>query len=410
VPSPTPCLTEDDARAFVRAHDCTPCAEALAGVEVEWLVHDPTEPTRPVSLDEIRTAAGDPSSYVGRLTFEPGGQIEISSRPHSDVATALVETAADVALLSDHTAHHGLRLTGYGLDPWRPPVRVLNLPRYAAMELYLRHTADPDGAMAGPTMMCSTASIQVNVALGRDAAEVHRRWRLVHRLGPILAAAFANSPLGIDGPTGFRSSRLATWAVIDPSRTAAVERDAPPSLSWPAYAMAARVMLIRHGPNEYVAQTEPMTFAEWIAGGHALGHPTVDDLEYHLTTLFPPVRPRGWLELRMFDALPSPWWQVPALVVTALLDDAAQDAPLTEATAGTDGRWQDAAAHALCHPDFASAASRCFELAVGALRGSGRAAEADLVAAYAAGYTDAGRTPADDTLDAWAAPANGGRQ
>ena len=49
----------------------------------------------------------------------------------------------------------------------------------------------------------------------------------------------------------------------------------------------------------------PLTFAEWIEDGHELGWPTLDDLDYHLTTLFPPVRPRGWLELRMIDALPD---------------------------------------------------------------------------------------------------------
>ena len=47
-----------------------------------------------------------------------------------------------------------------------------------------------------------------------------------------------------------------------------------------------------------------------VADGHQLGYPTVDDLAYHLATLFPPVRPKGWLELRMIDAVPDPRWQV----------------------------------------------------------------------------------------------------
>ena len=59
----------------------------------------------------------------------------------------------------------------------------------------------------------------------------------------------------------------------------------------------------------------PLTFTRWILDGHALGYPTIDDLDYHLTTLFPPVRPRGWLEIRYLDALPAPWWRVAATIV-----------------------------------------------------------------------------------------------
>ena len=124
-------------------------------------------------------------------------------------------------------------------------------------------------------------------------------------------------------PTGWRSTRLAVWQPIDPRRTrsaAALRRRRRVGVD--------RVRARRSGDDDprpttttVSPSTRPMPFARWIHDGHELGWPTLDDLEYHLTTLFPPVRPRGWLELRMIDALPDEWWPVAVAVTTALLDD-----------------------------------------------------------------------------------------
>ena len=81
------------------------------------------------------------------------------------------------------------------------------------MESYFDASGD-----AGRTMMRSTAAIQVNLDLG-PPDEIDARWRLTHALGPVLAASFANSPFADGGPTGWRSTRLAVWHEIDPTRT-----------------------------------------------------------------------------------------------------------------------------------------------------------------------------------------------
>ena len=81
-------------------------------------------------------------------------------------------------------------------------------------------------------------------------------------------------------------------------------------------------MFVRADEHRCVVPARPLPFARWIHEGHELGWPTLDDFAYHLTTLFPPVRPRGWLELRVVDALPDAWWPVAVAVTTALLDDA----------------------------------------------------------------------------------------
>ena len=133
---------------------------------------------------------------------------------------------------------------------------------------------------------------------------------------------------------------------MDPSRTGPVQRPDPrprrlgsapdPVEEWLRYALDARVMMIRATPDRFVPIDGPLgsgqlTFAAWMQRGHELGWPTLDDFEYHLTTLFPPVRPRGWLELRMIDALPDPWWRVAAAVTTALLEDGDAGAAALEA-------------------------------------------------------------------------------
>src|SRR3954451_11729994 len=166
----------------------------------------------------------------------------------------------------------------------------------------------------------------------------------------MLVSAFANSPVNDSHTTGWKSARLATWWGIDPSRTAPVGVAAGVA-SWAAYALGARVMFIRESPSSYRPLAKPLSFVRWLLDGHELASPTMDDLDYHLTTLFPPVRPRGWLEIRYLDALPSPWWRVAATVVATLLRDDEAGAAAFRATEGTEELWLDAARWGLEHPD-----------------------------------------------------------
>ncbi|HLF41586.1 MAG TPA: glutamate-cysteine ligase family protein, partial [Acidimicrobiia bacterium] len=183
---------------------------------------------------------------------------------------------------------------------------------------------------------------------------------------------------------------------------ARAEADEDPAATWARYALGARVMLVRHDPERFEPVLHPLTFGQWAAGGRDGRFPTLDDLEYHLTTLFPPVRLRGWLELRMIDALPDPWWQVPVAVAVALLGDTGVAAEAQRATAPVAGLWRLAARHGLAHPALHEAAWRCFALALEALAGSRDADLVPVVAAYRDRFVAPGRCPADDSLDAWA--------
>jgi glutamate--cysteine ligase len=397
VPSVRRSLTGHDVRQLVDEQCFAPSPSGRVGVEVEWLAVCFADQDRPVP-PELVGEAGAELPAGSRLTFEPGGQVELSSPPLRGIGPACAAIAADAAALTDALADRGIGLVGLGLDPGPPRARCIDAPRYEAMEAYF----DAQCA-AGRTMMRSTAAVQVNVDLGPTPDDAERRWRRAHDAGPLLAAAFANSPLAGGGPSGWRSRRLSIWTEVDECRTAAVDAgERNPARAWTDYALAARVMLIRRDESRFVPILDSLTLADWIARGHQLGFPTLDDVSYHFTTLFPPVRPRGWLELRMIDSLPDPWWRAAVAVATTLVcDDTAADvaAPAIEATRG---RWLDAARHGLGHPELAAAAKVAFDAALQAMVRLGTDATTVLaVEAFVDRYVARARCPADDRLEAW---------
>jgi glutamate--cysteine ligase len=367
------------------------------GVELEWLTSQGCRDRR-LSIREA-TALIDQLSPLprgSRLTLEPGGQLEVSTAPFRSVDDVCDAATDDLAVLDRACDDRDVELIALGADPIRPPERVAVAARYQAMEHYFDRLG-----RAGRTMMCNTAAIQVNVGLG-SPDQVERRWRMANRLGPVLIACFANSPFAGGLPSGWQSSRLRAWWALDPSRSAPVRCDANPVEAWRDYALDARVMLLHLDDERCVPVLEPMTFGDWLTAGHEMGWPDTTDLDYHLTTLFPPVRPKGWLELRMFDALPSPLWQVAVAVTGALLTDPSLDEALDEALAGTDDLWIDAAQLGLAHPALARAAVAVFDIALSALRASDvDPSRIALVEVFADRWVRRGRSPADDLLDAW---------
>ena len=394
-----------------------------AGVELEWLVRDARNPGLPVPAKRITDAVADfavvpglPTSYKpgnlpsgATLTTEPGGQLEISSQPADSLNDLVDATLADLTALRAAAAATGLELAGFGLDPLRPPRRLLTLPRYAAMEAFFDR-----GGPWGRRMMCGTASVQVCLDAGDesdDASGYRRRWELVHAIGPVLVAAFANSPLRVGRPTGWRSSRQQVWSHMDPGRTRSPKIGPDPRQAWARYALDAQVMCVREEGSADWSAPPGLTFRDWVRGGapnaRALRRPTVGDLNYHLSTLFPPVRPHGHLELRMIDAQPGDGWIVPLAVASVLLDDArASDIAMAVgerlwAGQSSDGigLWRRAARQGPADPDIARASRECFEAAVAALsRQSASAQVRSAVAAFTERYVSRDRCPADDQL------------
>ncbi|HSO95993.1 MAG TPA: ergothioneine biosynthesis glutamate--cysteine ligase EgtA [Acidimicrobiia bacterium] len=401
MPSPEPVLTELEAHRAVADAARGPAAPASngthrVGVELEWLAGRLDDPSRPVPFDALQaaTASLEPLSGGSRISFEPGGQVELSS-PALDGLAACTSIGRDTATLRAALEPAGIGLTAVGLDPSGERDRVVRNARYDAMEAFF----DADGD-AGRTMMRSTAAVQVNLDYGPDG-ERERRWQLAHDVGPVLAAAFANSPWSRGEPTGWRSARLAVWFGIDPGRSAPVPRTGACPDAWATYALDARVMMVRRSTDEHVPVLDDLGFRTWITDGHPLGWPTRDDLDYHLTTLFPPVRPRGWLELRMIDALPDPWWRAAVAVSDAVITDPELDAAVRAASGPVSSLWREAAHDGLSHPALGRAARGCFHAARDVLssRGADRAT-IDATEEFIDRYVDRSRCPADDRLGA----------
>ncbi len=406
MPSPRPILTHQTVTTYVADHVFGTAsrgeiddhvARHSVGIELEWLTSYRCADQR-VTLAQIEALFADLGALPGgsRLTLEPGGQIELSSARGDTLDQALTAMGTDLFVLDRACAQRRIELIALGADPTREPARILEAPRYEAMEEFFDH----DGP-AGRAMMCNTASIQLNIGLGPESA-MAARWRLAHAISPTLIACFANSPFAGGMPSGWQSTRLRSWWTLDPSRAAPPDLVADPIAAWVDYALDARVMFIAHD-DAYLPVTTGLTFRQWLHDGHELGSPTLDDFAYHLTTLFPPVRPRGWFELRVFDALPTPFWQVAAAVTHALLVDPEAAAAALSVVAGTEDLWVDAAQLGLGHPALGHTAIGLFEIALAALdrRSPDDEAVTDVVANYFDRWVARGRTPADDRLAAW---------
>lgn len=383
------------------------------GVELEFLVFDRANPAGHVPLERTRRALPARLPGGSRVTFEPGGQLELSG-PAGPLLDTVTRLTADVTAVRDGLRAAGLALGGVGLDPVRVPRRQLVLPRYEAMAEFL-------GVPYGPLMMCCTASIQVNLDLGERPGD---RWERAHALGPVLLAAFANSPLSGGRPHGWMSGRQDVWTNLDPTRTRPVPATGDPAADWAEYLLDARLMLVREDTESYRPVRDGSTFRDWLAGGRAADggpgtrRPTAEDLAYHATTLFPPVRPRGWLEIRYLDAQHPDTWPVCVAVTHALVvDDRAGDAamaavearrptppgtqrpgtqrPGTQRPGTQQHEWDTAARCGLEDPRLRGAAEACFRAALEALPrlGASPALVAE-VAAFADRHVTTGRSPA----------------
>lgn len=350
------------ARALVADQALRPAATGPVGLELEAHLVDRAAPAARVPWRRVTAAVGalPPLGGGSRVTLEPGGQVELSGPPAPDVATAVAGLRADLAAVRSSLAAVGLALAPVGADPCRPADRVNPGSRYVAME---GHFDAMGHRAAGMTMMTSTAALQVNVEAGPRPGWA-ARLRLVQALGPVLVAVSACSPLLAGTETGWRSSRQRTWTQLDPGRCRPLPGGPDPADEWAAFALAAPVMLVRGPAGDAVPVRSRTSFASWVGGaGPADRRPTVADLEYHLTTLFPPVRLRGYLELRYLDAVPEPWWPALSAVAGTLVDDPVAADAAAAATEPVADHWEQAARAGLADRELHTAAVACLEVA-----------------------------------------------
>ena len=299
-------LTEEDAEAHVHGICFKTGPPHRVGVELEWLVRDTRDPALRVPAERIFSAVADltapavlpcpaalPSGSM--LTTEPGGQLELSSAPADSLGECVTAVRREMTTLRETVGRAGLTLQGYGYDPVRRPIRVLDLPRYAAMEEFFDRTGP-----WGREMMGNTASVQVCLDAGQETTVkggYRWRWRLAHHIGPVLVAAFANSPLRQGRPSGWRSTRQQVWAHLDPGRTLPPPDDGDPRDAYATYALDAELMLIRRDGGPSWVAPRGLTFRGWLRGELGSERPA-DDRRSHLSPVHAvpagaPARPSG---------------------------------------------------------------------------------------------------------------------
>jgi glutamate--cysteine ligase len=324
----------------------------------------------------------------GRLSFEPGGQLEYSSPPCRSPSALLALLRAVVLPLRAAAANDGIELLAVGIDPLNSaefaPL-LLHSKRYARMAEYLERIGP-----AGARMMRQTAALQISLDLDD---EPWLRWSVLNAATSYVTAIFANSPLYQGSPTGFQSTRAQVWRALDPARTGLPWDDRDPVGAYLDFALRAPAILLPR------LQGEHRPFGDWLP--HA--RPTMAEWREHLSTLFPEVRPRGHLELRSCDAVPPRWFAAPiALAVGITYDSRALRAAADLLGRPDLGLLDRAGRLGLGDPAIRRTAVDLAEIAMAGCQALGPAyfhpSDLEQARCFFDQYTRQGRSPADDLV------------
>jgi glutamate--cysteine ligase len=263
----------------------------------------------------------------GAISLEPAGQLELSGAPLDNLHETCAETGRHLTQAKAIGERLGLGFLGLGMwpDKTRAELPIMPKGRYAIM---LNHM--PRVGTMGLDMMLRTCTIQVNLDYSSEA-RMAKMFRVSLALQPLATALFANSPFTEGKPNGYLSYRSHIWSDTDPARTGMLpfvfedgfgyERYADYALDVPMY------FVFRDG--KYI-DAAGLSFRDFLKGKLAAlpGElPTIADWNDHLSTAFPEVRMKSFLEMRGADG--GPWNRIcalPAFWVGLLYDDGALDA------------------------------------------------------------------------------------
>lgn len=265
----------------------------LKGIEARTGWHPFFDRGNPIGLRNL--------GAVGGISLEPGGQFELSGAPQLTIHDAAAELDAhleDCRVIGGPLNIHFLSL---GVTPLWSVAEIAAMPksRYGIMTKYMQEVGT-----LGTSMMYRSATVQANLDFS-DEADMVKKLRVSVALQPIITALFANSPF-IDGkPSGYLSFRSHIWLDTDRARTGMLPFAFEPGFGFDRYAEYAldvpMYFVIRKG--EYI-NVAGESFRAFMAGKlpQLPGElPTVKDWENHLSTLFPEVRLKQFLEQRGAD-------------------------------------------------------------------------------------------------------------
>ncbi|WP_374275917.1 glutamate--cysteine ligase [Brevundimonas sp.] len=249
--------------------------------------------------------------YVASISLEPGGQFELSGAPLKDIHDICNETGQHLLEVKQVADQLDLGFLGVGFDPqWRrEDIPVMPKGRYGIMRAYM-----PKVGSLGLDMMLRTCTIQANLDFDSEADMV-MKFRTSLALQPIATALFACSPFTEGKPNGFLSARANVWTDTDPDRTGMLDfvfEDGFGFERYADYALDTPMYFAKRG-GRYV-DLAGQSFRAFMDGGlEALpgDRATIGDWNDHLTTLFPEVRLKQYLEMRGADG--GPWSRICAL-------------------------------------------------------------------------------------------------
>ena len=232
------------------------------------------------------------------ITLEPGGQFELSGKNMTSVQQTYHETRRHFQELNEICEQHSFFSLPMGADPLSKLEEVPWVPkeRYQWMKNYM-----PGKGELGLEMMTKTASIQVNLDYANEADMV-KKMRVSQALQPIVTAIFANSPFSNGKPNGYLSYRSHIWNHTDPDRCGFLPFIFDDDFGferWVDYLLDIPMYYIYRDGRHLSANG--LTFREFFHGKHAL-KPTLEDWETHVSTIFPDVRLKQFMEMRGADA------------------------------------------------------------------------------------------------------------
>jgi glutamate--cysteine ligase len=263
----------------------------------------------------------------GAITLEPGGQFELSGAQVETVHQTSRELMAHLAQVREVARPLRIGFLGIGMTPSWTRAEMPKMPkgRYKIMTAYM-----PKVGKLGLDMMYRTCTVQTNLDFSSEADMV-KKLRVSIALQPVATALFANSPLTEGKPNGFLSFRAEIWRDTDKDRTGMLPWAFEEGMGferWVDYALDVPMYFVKHG-DEYV-DVAGRSFRDLMAGtlpGMLGARATISDWANHISTIFPEVRLKRYLEMRGADSGPLPnLLALPAFWAGLLYDDVSLDA------------------------------------------------------------------------------------
>ncbi|HEX9932801.1 MAG TPA: glutamate--cysteine ligase [Allosphingosinicella sp.] len=349
----------------------------------------------------------------GAISLEPAGQLELSGAPLEHLHATCAEAGRHLRQVKEVGDRLGVGFLGLGMwpDKSRDELPVMPKGRY---EIMLRHM--PRVGSLGLDMMLRTCTIQVNLDYSSEA-DMARKFRVGLALQPLATALFANSPFTEGRPNGFLSYRSHIWSDTDPARTGMLPFVFEDGFGYERYLDYALdvPMYFVYRDGRYI-DAAGLSFRDFMDGRLPVlpgEKPLLSDWVDHLSTAFPEVRLKSFLEMRGADG--GPWSRIcalPALWVGLLYDQGALDAAWDEVKGWSLEERQKLRDHvpklglAATTPDgepLAALGARILSIAEAGLRSRNRL---NAAGDSESGFLDplreilaAGRTPAERLLD-----------